>query len=470
MEQLKQTSAKAPVGKRPAKRTKVLILGGGFAGVYAALEFETLLRRRRDIEVTLVSRDNFFLFTPMLHEIAASDLEFNAIVNPLRKMLGRVDSFVGTIEQIDLTNKRVVVSHGFHQHSDDLDYDHLILALGCGTNFFNLPGIEASALSFKTLGDAVELRNRLISSIEEASSECAASERRPLLTVVVAGGGFAGVETLGAINDFVREAIRFYPNLHRDDLRMVLVTPDELILPELGPKLGAYAQRKLLKRGIEIITRERVKAATSDGIELTNGATILSHTLIWTAGTAAHPLLARLPIPNEHGRVKVDEFFQVDGFPGLWAAGDCALIPDLVTGGFHPPTAQHAIREGRAAARNVVAEIEGGRKKPFRFSALGRLAAIGQRTGVANIFGINFSGFFAWWLWRTVYLSKLPRFEKKVRVALDWTLDLCFAKDFACIRPNGPNGAAQAGANPFRSTAEPAAPQMPKIRATATRG
>jgi NADH:ubiquinone reductase (H+-translocating) len=160
----------------------------------------------------------------------------------------------------------------------------------------------------------------------------------------------------------------------------------------------------------------------------------------------------------------------VDGFPGLWAAGDCALIPDLVTGGFHPPTAQHAIREGRAAARNVVAEIEGGRKKPFRFSALGRLAAIGRRTGVANIFGINFSGFFAWWLWRTVYLSKLPRFEKKVRVALDWTLDLCFAKDFACIRPNGPNGAAQAGANPFRSAAEPAAPQMPKIRATATRG
>src|ERR1700730_1307177 len=172
MEQLKQPSEKAPVAKRPAKRTKVLILGGGVAGIYAAREFGTLLRRRRDIEVTLVSRDNFFLFTPMLHEIAASDLEFNAIVNPLRKMLGRVDSFVGTIEQIDLTNKRVIVSHGFHRHSDDLDYDHLILALGCRTNFFNLPGIEASALSFKTLGDAVELRNRLISSIEEARSEC----------------------------------------------------------------------------------------------------------------------------------------------------------------------------------------------------------------------------------------------------------------------------------------------------------
>src|SRR5229473_250994 len=302
MEQLKQTSAKAPVAKRPAKRTKVLILSGGFAGVYAALEFETLLRRRGDIKVTLVSRDNFFLFTPMLHEIAASDLEFNAIVNPLRKMLGRVDSFVGTIEQIDLTNKRVVVSHGFHQHLDDLDYDHLILALGCSTNFFNLPGIEASALSFKTLGDAVELRNRLISSIEEASSECAASERRPLLTVVVAGGGFAGVETLGAINNFVLEAIRFYPNLRGDYLRFVLVTPDEVILPELNRKLGIYAQGKLTKRGVEIVTGAKVSAITDGIVELTNGETISANTIIWSAGTAPNPLLATLPVPKRNGR------------------------------------------------------------------------------------------------------------------------------------------------------------------------
>jgi NADH dehydrogenase len=161
---------------------------------------------------------------------------------------------------------------------------------------------------------------------------------------------------------------------------------------------------------------------------------IASKTLIWTAGTAAHPLLAALPVPNERGRIRVDECLQVVGVSGLWAVGDCALVPDALTGGFHPPSAQHAIREGRAAARNVVAEVEGGRKRPFRFSALGRLATIGRRTGVANIFGINFSGFFAWWLWRAVYLSKLPRLEKKVRVALDWTLDLCFAKDFACVR------------------------------------
>jgi NADH:ubiquinone reductase (H+-translocating) len=442
----------APV-KRQVSKKQVLILGGGFGGVYAALQFEKLLRRRPDLEVTLVSRDNFFLFTPMLHEIAASDLELNAIVNPLRKMLHRVGTFIGRVERIDLAHQRVSVAHGFDDHSHDLHYDHLILALGCGTNFFNLPGIEGSALPFKTLSDAAELRSRLISSIEEASSECALGERLPLLTFVVAGGGFAGVETLGAINDFVRDAIRFYPNLDHDHVRMVLVTPDELILPELGAKLGAYAQHKLLSRGIEIITRARVKAVTNAGIELTTGAIIPSNTLVWTAGTVAHPMLAALPLPNERGRIKVDEFLQVPGFTGLWAVGDCALIPDTLTGGFQPPTAQHAIHEGRAVARNVIADIEGRRKEPFRFSALGRLAAIGRRTGVANIFGINFAGFFAWWLWRTIYLSKLPGFEKKLRVALDWTLDLCFSKDFACINGGAKNGIARPVAVASRSAA-----------------
>jgi NADH dehydrogenase len=421
-------------------KTRVLILGGGFGGIYAALEFEKLLRRRSDIEVTLVSRDNFFLFTPMLHEIAASDIEMNAIVNPIRKMLKRVSSMIASVERLDLDAKQITVSHGFDQHTHDLPYDHLILALGCSTNFFKLPGVESCALTFKSLSDAVELRTRLISLVEEASSECAAGQRKPLLTVVVAGGGFAGVETIGAINDFIHQALHFYPSLRSAKVRMILVTPDELILPELGPKLGAYAQRKLLSRGIEIVTHTRVKSATNDHIELTNGTTIPSNTLIWTAGTTAHPLLADLPLSNEHGRIKVDEYFQVSGTTHLWAVGDCALVPNPRTGGFHPPTAQHAIREGRIAARNVCAEIEGGRKWPFKFSPPGRLAAIGRRTGVANILGINFSGFFAWWLWRAVYLSKLPRLEKKVRVALDWTLDLCFSKDFACIRAEAASG------------------------------
>jgi NADH dehydrogenase len=414
---------------------RILILGGGFGGIYAALELEKVLARRDDLEVTLVTRDNYFLFTPMLHEVAAADLEVGTIVNPLRKLVGRVNTFIGNVEAIDLEAKQVRVSHGFDGHSHDLRYDELILALGSSTNFFGLPGVEGCALTVKSLDDAVALRNRLITHLEEASSECAAGARQPLMTFVVAGGGFAGVETLGGINDFVREALRFYPDLSERNLRMVLVTPDTVILPELGPELGAYARRKLAARGVEIITGVKVRSVRDDVVKLTDGRTILASTLIWTAGTAPNPLVAALPVPKRGGRVLVDETLQVPDWPGAWAVGDCALVPDPRSGGFHPPTAQHALRQGRTVARNVVADLLGRPKKPFRFSTLGQLAAIGRRTGVANVLGINFSGFVAWWLWRTIYLSKLPRFEKKVRVALDWTLDLCFAKDFACVVP-----------------------------------
>ncbi len=414
---------------------RVLILGGGFGGIYAALRLERLLARHDDLEVTLVTRDNYFLFTPMLPEVASGELEQSTIVNPLRRLLRKVKSFVGTIESIDLEARHVIASHGFDGHRHELPYDQLIVALGAGTNFFNLPGVEASCLTLKTLGDAVAVRNQLITALEEANSECAAGERQPLLTFIVAGGGFAGVETLGGINDFVREAIRFYPNLHPDYLRFVLVTPDEVILPELNRKLGVYAQRKLSRRGVEIITGARVTAISDGIVELTNGEKIPANTFIWSAGTAPNPLIAALPVPKRSGRIVVDPYLGVEGWPGVWAIGDCALVSNPRTGGFYPPTAQHALRQGNLVARNVAATLYGGRKKSFRYRTLGQLAAIGRRTGVANILGVNFSGFVAWWLWRTIYLSKLPRLEKKVRVALDWTLDLCFAKDFACVTP-----------------------------------
>jgi NADH:ubiquinone reductase (H+-translocating) len=421
-------------------RTRILILGGGFGGVYAALEMEKHLARRPDVEVTLITRDNFFLFTPMLHEVAAGDLELSTIVNPLRKLLRRVNTFVGTVEAIDLDARLVQVSHGFDGHTHDLAYDQLVLALGSSTNFFGLPGVERYALTVKSLADAVALRNRLITHLEEANSECAAGVRHPLMTFVVAGGGFAGVETLGGINDFARDALRFFPNLREDNLRMVLVTPDPLILPELGPKLSAYAQRKLGARGVEIITGVKVRGVEHELVTLSDGRTIQASTLVWTAGTCPNPLVASLPVQTRNGRIVVDEYLAVPGRPGVWALGDCALVPDRRTGGFHPPTAQHALREGRTVARNVAASVLGGTPRPFRFSTLGQLAAIGRRTGVANVFGIRFSGFVAWWLWRSIYLSKLPRLEKKVRVALDWTLDLCFAKDFACTA-SGPAAA-----------------------------
>ena len=411
---------------------RVLILGGGFGGTYAALEFERIVAHRTDLEVTLVTLDNYFLFTPMLHEVAASDLEMSAIISPLRKLLQRVKTFTGRIDVVKIGERKVVVVHGFDNHLHELSYDHLILALGSGTNFHGAATIEKNALTIKTLDDAIELRNTLIRHLEDANSECAADDRQPALTFFVAGAGFAGVETIGAINDFIRESICFYPNLKANRIRTLLISSEELILPELGRKLGAYAQGKLSARGVEIITKAKVCRFRDGLLELSDGKKIPATLLIWAAGNAPNQLIANLPIPKRDGRVEVNEYLQVPGFCGVWALGDCASIPDGKNG-FHPPTAQHAIREGRCAARNVVAEILGAKKKPLRFTTLGRLAVIGNRTGVANILGLNFSGFFAWWLWRTVYLFKLPRLEKKVRVAIDWTLDLCFARDFACV-------------------------------------
>jgi NADH:ubiquinone reductase (H+-translocating) len=410
-------------------RTQIVILGGGFGGVYTAMHLEKQLAHEPNVDITLVNRENFFLFTPMLHEVAASDLDITHIVNPIRKLLHRTNFFEGNVEYIDLPHKCVGVSHSYEPHQHELPYDYLVLALGSITNFFNLPGLEDHALTVKSLGDAIQVRDRMIANLEEASSECAVRGRASLLSVVVAGGGFAGVETIAGINDFLRESIACYPNLSAELLRLVLVHPGEVILPELGPKLGAYAQKKLPRRGVDIRTNTRVTGVTEHGVTLNDGSTIPSCTVMWTAGTTPNPLLVALPCAKERGRVVVNEYMEVSEWPGVWALGDCALVPDCKTGTYYPPTAQHALREGKVLAHNITATLRSGQKKPFVFKTLGQLAAIGKRMGVANILGMNFSGFIAWWLWRTIYLSKLPRLEKKLRVMMDWTLDLVFSKD-----------------------------------------
>ena len=419
-------------------KPRVLILGGGFGGMYAALEFERALARGADVDDTLVNHDNFFLFTPMLHEVAASDLDITNIVSPIRKLLRRVTFFHGEIEAIDLVHQRVGVSHGHEQHCHSLPYDHLVLALGSTTNFFKIPGLADRAFTMKSLSDAIALRNHLIANLEEADFECGAS-RAPLLNYVVAGGGFAGVETIAAMNDFLREAVRFFPHLREDMLRIILVSSGPVILPELGEKLGIYAQRKLIEQKVEIHSNCKVTAVTDQDVTLSDGTTVEANTLVWTAGISPHALLNTLPCPKSKGRVLVNEYLEVPGWPGLWAFGDCARVPDLRTGESHPPTAQHALREGRVAAQNILATVRGKRMKPFVYSTLGLLAPIGKRTGVANILGVNFSGFIAWWLWRTIYLLKLPRFEKKVLVALDWTLDVLFSKDLVHFRTARPS-------------------------------
>jgi NADH dehydrogenase len=316
-----------------------------------------------------------------------------------------------------------------NHHHHELNYDHLVIGLGSITNFYNLPGLAERALTMKSLGDAIHLRNHLIALLEETDTECSAAVRGPLLTFVVAGGGFAGVETIAGINDFVREAVHFYSNLHENMQRVVLVHPGGVILPELGEKLGVYAQKKLAERGVEIRVNTSVSGVSDHGVQISTGEMIETKALIWTAGTSPNPVLGSLPCAKERGRLKVDEMLRVPNRPGVWAPGDCALVPDGRTGQYHPPTAQHALREGKVLAKNLIASVRGGVMRSFSFSAIGQLAAIGRRTGVANILGTNFSGFIAWWLWRTIYLSKLPRFEKKLRVALDWTLDVLFKKD-----------------------------------------
>ena len=370
----------------------------------------------------------------MLHEVAASDLEITNIVNPLRKLLHKVEVLVGDVDQIDLAAKRVLISHNSRNYPQQIGYDHLVIALGSVTNFYNLPGIAELAVPMKSLSDAIRLRAQILRNLEEANSECDPTDRRSLLTFVVAGGGFAGVETVAALNDFVRQALPFYPNLYEEMLRVMLVHSGPVILPELGQGLGRYAQKVLARRGVEIRFNTRVKSMTEGNVSLVDGLSIPTRNLVWTAGAVPSPLIFSLPCPKEQGRLLVNQFLQVPDWPNVWAVGDCAFVPDIRNPGkSHPRTAQHAIREGNIVAQNIAAVLLRRPLKSFSFKTIGLLASIGRRIGVARIFGFNFSGFFAWWMWRTVYLSKLPGLDKKVRVAFDWTLDLLFPKDVCAV-------------------------------------
>ena len=292
------------------KRKHLLILGGGFGGMYAAIELDRALAYHTDVEITLVNRQNFFLFTPMLHEVAASDLDITHIVNPIRKLLRQATFLHGEVETIDLASKRVAVFHGPNQHHHELSYDYLLSALGATTNFYKIPGLEERALTMKSLGDAIHLRNRLIDLLEEADFDCAIDFRADLLTVVVAGGGFAGVETVAAANDFLREATRFYRNLDENDIRLVLVHPGPVVLPKLGEQMGLYAQKKLGERRVEILVNTKVKAISDESVELSDGTKIRTKTLVWTAGTSPNPVLETLPCKKERGRLVVNEYME----------------------------------------------------------------------------------------------------------------------------------------------------------------
>jgi NADH dehydrogenase len=411
------------------KTTRIVIAGGGFAGLYAAIHFDKRLARRADVEVMLISRENFILFTPMLHEVAAGDLYPGDIVNPLRRILRHVKFFDADVQAVDLNARRVYCIASVADRELEFEFDHLLLTLGSETNFFKMDGVRDWSVTMKSLSDAALLRNRMVALLEEATVQSDEASRRQLLTFVTAGGGFSGTETTGAVNDFVRETVRYYPQLSEQLIRVVVVHPGNFLLPELGEELGRYAERKLRERKVEVIKGARV--ANYDGVTVTlsNGTSIPAATLIWTAGVKPSPVIAQLPCEKERGRLLVSEYLAVTGVPGLWAAGDCAAVPILDTENFHPPTAQHGLREGVTVAKNIEAMILDWPLKPFRFKMMGQLASIGHLTGVAMVFGIKFSGFIAWCFWRSVYLMKLPRLAKKLRVMVSWTLDIFFGQE-----------------------------------------
>jgi NADH dehydrogenase len=410
------------------RRTHIVILGGGFAGVEAARYLDRTAANRADVEVTLVNRDNFTLFTPMLDEVASGDLEPAQICNPLRKLFRHVTVLSGEIKAIDLAARQVTLSYGIGLLTRELPFDHLVLALGSETNYSEIPGVAAHALGMKTLGDAVMLRAKVIAMLEAASIEPALGRRKRMLTFVVAGSGFAGVETVGAINDLARESLPHYGRVDPREVRIVLIG-GKAILPEIGEALGLYTHEKLRERQIEVKIGAKVIAYKEGAVHCSDSEAIPTETLVWAAGVSPSPILKDIPWELQKGKVVVDPTLEVPQTPGVWAVGDCAAIIDPTSKLPYPPTAQHALREGRHAAKNICARLKGKRTLPFTYKAPGQLATIGRRTGVANIFGLKFSGVVGWVLWRTVYLLKLPRLEKKLRVGLQWALDAVFDRD-----------------------------------------
>ena len=418
----------------PAIKTRVVVMGGGYAGVAAAQTLEAELGDNPEVSIVLVSQNNYLVHTPMLSEVSASAISAQNISPPLRSFFDKVQVVQGDIVDIDTTRRRLRLE-GKQNSGRELPYDHLILAVGSVPNFFGNESVERHALGFKTLHDAVHLRDRVIEMFERADVEPDPAIRQRLLTFVVAGGGFAGVELLGGINDFARGISFYYRNVNPGDIRTVLVHSRDRILPELSEELGVFAQQKLAARGVEFLLNVRVTGARPGVVEIGDDE-IETNTFVWTAGNRPGPITAKLGLElTGRGQIPVDAKLSVtgDGAEGLWAVGDCAQVPDLSAGpddsGFSPPTAQHGLRQGKVAGHNVAAAIKGQPLKDFNFKSLGSLAALGHQLAVAEVFGRRFSGFFAWLLWRGIYLSKLPTLQKRVRVLSDWVLDVFFPPD-----------------------------------------
>jgi NADH dehydrogenase len=420
--------------------TRIVILGGGFGGVYTAVHLEKLMRaaERELVEIIIVSRDNYIVFQPLLPEVISGSVELNHVISPIRRLAKTARLYTHEVESIDLEGRTVTLSPLVKPVSISLPYDHLVIALGTQLDYSKIPGMREHSIPFKYLGDALLLRNQLVGALEAAETETHPEVRRALLTFVVAGGGFSGVECIAEMNDFLREAIRSYHNLKEADLRLILLQRGGRILPELTEGLSIFASELLLKRGVEIEFGTGLKAVSADAVIVEETRTkktreIKTRTTVATVPAGPHDLLAKLPLPQEKGRIVVGPGMEVDTFPGVWALGDCASVKQ-VDGNFSPPTAQHALRQAKTCAENILASMRGEKKKVFTFTGLGKMGSLGRRSAVAEIFGFRLKGLVAWILWRGVYATKFPGVDGQLRLLADWMLDFFLPRDITQLR------------------------------------
>lgn len=436
-------------------KINIIILGGGFGGVSVLKKLQNRFKKNDNIQITVISNNNFFLFTPMLPEIVSGTIESRHIVTPIRSFCKNAIFYEAKVKEINLLQKSVTINYNLG-HMDDsiynlrelvLRYDFLVVALGSEDNFFGNSNIKKFGFSLKTIGDAIALRNHIIKVLEQAEIEQSNPVvRRALLTFAVVGGGFSGVETVGAINDFVRDTIvKFHPSLFMTDVRVVLVSATDKILEQVDEELGLFALEKLKEGGVEFIMKSKVKDITIDSALLDNDISIPCYSVIWTAGVAPNELVTKLKCERDSKhRLVTNCHLEVKGYEqNVYALGDCASIMDIHTGKPYPPTAQYAIRQGEIVSQNIISSISektsqnkigNVKKKQFNYKTKGMMAEIGKRSGVAILFGkIKLHGFSAWWLWRSYYLMNLPTIKKRIKVIGDWTFDLVFKPDVSQI-------------------------------------
>lgn len=416
-----------------SRKARVVILGGGFGGVYTARALERLLAPD-EAEVCLVNRENYFVFQPLLPEVVSGSIGILDTVAPIRRLCPGTRLYVRDVEKVDFGRRVVTLAPSvFRPKTTELRYDHLVLATGTRTDFGSMPGMTEHALPFRTLGDALLLRNRAIEALEEAANETDADFRRRLLTFVVGGGGFSGVEVIAELNDFLRSVAGDY-GVKREEIRCLLVHSGERILPEITPGLAEYAQKILTRRGVRLKLKDRVVSATADSVQLKSGEAIPCRTLVSTVPSGPVPLVQTLNAPKENGRLLVGPTLEVEGQEGsAWALGDCASIR-MANGEPAPPTAQHATREAEVVASNIAACLRGLQQRKFEFGGLGKMGSLGRHSAVAEVMGVKISGLPAWFLWRTVYLMKMPGLDRKARVAMDWTTALFFDTELVQLR------------------------------------